>query len=86
MSADSEYSDIGQTELSLIENKHQIVYNFTINFIGVSIARSYGLGFDPQQGQDVSFLHTVQTNTGAYPASYHMGIRDDFTGGKQART
>jgi hypothetical protein len=54
MSADSECCDIGQTEVSLNENKHQIVYNFTINFIEVSIARSYGLdgwGSIPSRGK-----------------------------------
>jgi hypothetical protein len=33
--------------------------------------------------QDFSFLHSVQTDSGAHPASYPMGSRDSFPGVKR---
>jgi hypothetical protein len=39
-------------------------------------------GFSSRQGQDFSLLHTVQTGSGALPASSIMGIGISFPGGK----
>jgi hypothetical protein len=56
----------------------------------VGIVTGYGLD---DQGSRVSFLagagnfslhHHVQNSSGAHPASYLMGIRDSFAGGKVA--
>jgi hypothetical protein len=35
-------------------------------------------------GQEFSFLHVVQTGSGAHPASYPMGTGDSLPGGKAA--
>jgi hypothetical protein len=52
----------------------------------------YGYGLD-DQGSTVRFPagagnfslhHRVQNNSGAHPASYPMGTRDSFPGGKAA--
>jgi hypothetical protein len=40
-------------------------------------------GFESRQEQDFSLLHSVQTGSGACPASYQMGTRDDFLGGQE---
>jgi hypothetical protein len=34
--------------------------------------------------RDFSLLHSIQAGFGAHPASYHMGARDFFHGGKVA--
>jgi hypothetical protein len=34
--------------------------------------------------QDFSLFHSVQTDTGAHPASYSKGIESFFSGGKAA--
>jgi hypothetical protein len=56
----------------------------------VRIATGYGLG-DPwvgvkesRQDQEFSLLHSVQTGSGAHPASYTMGTGSSFPGGKAA--
>jgi hypothetical protein len=36
------------------------------------------------QGQEFSFLHVVQSGSGAHPASYPMGTGGSFSGGKAA--
>jgi hypothetical protein len=41
--------------------------------------------FNSWQGQDFSVLHSVQTGSGAHPASYPMGSRFDFHRSKAAR-
>jgi hypothetical protein len=51
----------------------------------VSIATGYGLEFDPWQGQDFSLLCSIQTSSGAHPASYPMGTGGDFPRGEVAR-
>jgi hypothetical protein len=43
-----------------------------------------GPGFDSQQGQNCSLLHSVQTDSGAHPASYTIGIGGSFPAGKAA--
>jgi hypothetical protein len=51
----------------------------------VGIATGYGLdgqGLIP--GRDVSLLHSVQTGSGAHPASYPMGTGGSFPGDKAA--
>jgi hypothetical protein len=40
--------------------------------------------FESPEGQDFSFLHDVQTGSGAHPASYPMGTGCSFPGGKAA--
>jgi hypothetical protein len=40
--------------------------------------------FESRQGQDFSSLHSVQTGSGARPASYPTGIGGSFPGGKAA--
>jgi hypothetical protein len=45
----------------------------------------YGLdsrGSIPGRGKRFSLLHSVQTGSGAHPASYPMGTAGDFPGGK----
>jgi hypothetical protein len=57
----------------------------------VGIATGYGL---PNRMNEVRFLagagnlsrHRVQTGSGAHPASYPMGTRGSFPGGKAARS
>jgi hypothetical protein len=41
-------------------------------------------GVDSRQEQDFSLLHTVQTGSGAHPASYPMGTGGVFSWGKAA--
>jgi hypothetical protein len=38
------------------------------------------MGLHSGQGQDVSFLHDVQTGFGAHPASYTVSTGGSFTG------
>jgi hypothetical protein len=56
--------------------------------VSLSIVRGYGLdggGFNSQQGQDFSLLHSIQTIFGTHPASYPMSTGDNFPRGKVAR-
>jgi hypothetical protein len=49
----------------------------------------YGLddgGFDSRQGLSFFLHHCIQTSSGAHPASYPMGTRGFFPGGKAAET
>jgi hypothetical protein len=49
----------------------------------VGIATGYrlgGRGYSPDRGSDFSLLHSVQTNSGAHPASYPMGTGGSFPG------
>jgi hypothetical protein len=39
-------------------------------------------GFDSRHGKDFSLFHSIQTGSGAHPASYPMGSVGDFPGGK----
>jgi hypothetical protein len=50
----------------------------------VGIATRYGLGGPGSipAVQDFSLLHSVQTGSGAHPASYPMGTGGSFPGGK----
>jgi hypothetical protein len=41
-------------------------------------------GFDSRQGQDISLLYSVQTGSGAHPASYTMDTGGFFHWGKAA--
>jgi hypothetical protein len=56
----------------------------------VGIATDYGLDDwmievrIPAGAANVSLRHRVQTGSGAYPASYPMGTRGSFRGGKEA--
>jgi hypothetical protein len=43
-----------------------------------------GVGFHVPTGQAFSLLYVVQTSSGAHPASYPMGTRAFFPGGKAA--
>jgi hypothetical protein len=43
-----------------------------------------GSDFDSRLGQKFSLLHVVQTGSEAHPASYLMGTRGSFPGGKAA--
>jgi hypothetical protein len=47
----------------------------------VDIATSYPLD---GRGTDSSILHSVQTDSGAHPASYPLGIEDSLPGVKAA--
>jgi hypothetical protein len=46
--------------------------------------RAGQLGFDSLQRQNFSLLHSFQTDSGAYPASYTMGTAGSLAGGKAA--
>jgi hypothetical protein len=51
------------------------------------ITLGYGLddpGFESRQGLNSFLRHSVQTGFGVYPASYPMGTRGSFPGGKAA--
>jgi hypothetical protein len=55
----------------------------------VGIATGYGLedqevGVRVLMGQEFSFLHVVQTGSGAHPASYPMGNAGSYIGDKTA--
>jgi hypothetical protein len=55
----------------------------------VGIPTGYGLDergseFESRYGQEFSLLHVVQTGYGVHPASYPMGTRGSFSGGKTA--
>jgi hypothetical protein len=53
----------------------------------VGIAVGYGLEAGarfPAWARDFSFLHNVQTDSEALPASYPMGTEDSFLGGTAA--
>jgi hypothetical protein len=43
-----------------------------------------GSEFEFRKGQECELLRIVQTGSGAHPASYPMGIRGSFSGGKAA--
>jgi hypothetical protein len=60
-------------------------------FVFQHIATAYGLddrgvGVRVLVGSGFSLLHIVQTGSGAHPASYPMGARSYFPGGKAAGT
>jgi hypothetical protein len=38
--------------------------------------------FESREGQDFCPIHVVQAGCGAHPASYLMGTRESFSGGK----
>jgi hypothetical protein len=59
--------------------RNWIRYMYPINNFTYSIPR---VRFPPWK--DFSFLHSVQTGYGAYPAFYPMGSGCDFPGGKAA--
>jgi hypothetical protein len=42
------------------------------------------LGFDSRRALVIFFHHRIQNGSGANPASYPMGIRGSFLGGKAA--
>jgi hypothetical protein len=42
------------------------------------------LGFDFRQSQDISLLNSIQNASGVQPASYTVGSKCSFTGGKVA--
>jgi hypothetical protein len=44
--------------------------------------KGYRLGFDSQQGQNFSLLHSIQTSSGTYAAYNPMGTRGSFLGDK----
>jgi hypothetical protein len=44
-----------------------------------------GQGSIPGRGKRVLLLHSIQTGSGAHPASYLMGAEGSFSGGKAAR-
>jgi hypothetical protein len=48
--------------------------------------RAKWLGFSSWWGQDFSLFHSVQTNSGAHPASYPVGLGGSFPGEKAAET
>jgi hypothetical protein len=55
----------------------------------VGSATGYGpdnqrVEFDSQSGQEFSLFHIIQTGFGAHTASYPMGTRGSFPGGKAA--
>jgi hypothetical protein len=54
----------------------------------VGIATGYGLDDRgvgvPSPGRVKNFLHSVQTGSGAHPASYPVGTGGSFPGGKVA--
>jgi hypothetical protein len=57
--------------------------------ISVGIAKGYELdsrGSIPSKGRDFSLFHSVQTGSGAHPASYIMDTGGCFVGGKMAGT
>jgi hypothetical protein len=58
-----------------------------LNYVGVSIAMSYGwtAWFRFLAGQGFSLLHSIQTSSGAHLASCLMGTGGNFRGGKAAR-
>jgi hypothetical protein len=47
--------------------------------------RPRGQSSESRLGQEFSFLHIVQTDSGAHPASYTMGTGGSFPEGKTAR-
>jgi hypothetical protein len=49
--------------------------------LGSAVGIPTGYGMD-DRGVGVSLLHTVQTGSGADPASYPMGTMGSFPGGK----
>jgi hypothetical protein len=54
----------------------------------VSIATGYGLdneGSIPGRVKIFSLLHSVQTSSGAHPASHPMGTEGSFSEGKAAK-
>jgi hypothetical protein len=50
---------------------------------GPSTGWTIGVRF-PADAGNFSLNHRVQNGSGAHPASYPMGTRDDFPGGKAA--
>jgi hypothetical protein len=76
-------------EKLVVKCKH-FCFPFFFYLRSVSIALSYGLD---DQGSRVQFLvgagnfslhHHVQNSSGAHQASYPMGTRSSFPGGKEA--
>jgi hypothetical protein len=47
-------------------------------------AKGWTAGVDSRQEQDFSLVHSIETDSGAHPASYPMGTVGYFRGGKAA--
>jgi hypothetical protein len=49
----------------------------------VSIVMGWMIGVRfPAEARDFSLLHSIQTSSGTHPASYPMGTKGPFPGGK----
>jgi hypothetical protein len=54
---------------------------FSVSLVGIATA---GVGFPPK-ARDISFLHSVQTGSGAHPASYLTGTEGFLARGAGAK-
>jgi hypothetical protein len=66
------------------------VFDFILHYSSVGTALGHGLDNRgsgvrfPAGAGNFSLHHRVQNGSGAHPASYPMGTRDSFLGGKAA--
>jgi hypothetical protein len=75
------------SQINLIYNLflYPLIYVFGLGYLsrysdGLRAGRP---GFNSWQGQDLSFLHCVQTGSEAHPASYPVGTGSLFMGKKR---
>jgi hypothetical protein len=87
--AASEY-DISDTTSAIQTGSHigtqqcYLVYKLYTRDNSVGIATGWTSRVRVPSVQNLSLLHSVQTGSGAHPASYQMGTGDSFPGGKAA--
>jgi hypothetical protein len=86
---DKNYCDVISNEVSYTA---VMCWRFWQHFVGYSVGIALGYGLDdrgsrvrfPARAGNFSLYHRVQNGSGAHPASYPMGTRGSFPGGKSA--
>jgi hypothetical protein len=85
------FSSVNPVDIELL-SKYATAVSFQIFIYDSSVGIALGYGLDdrgsrvrfPVGAGNFSLHHRVQNSSGAHPASYPMGIRGSFRGGKAA--
>jgi hypothetical protein len=76
------------TSLPLSESQH-LFHTYLLSFLSSSVGIVLGYGLDVWGSRvgagNFSLHHRVQNGSGAHPASYPVGTRSSFSGGKASR-